>query len=52
MIINTNKRWAAIRKSTGKYVRSFKTRDAARSYKAANNYRYAILDQARGMIVR
>lgn len=50
--VNTSKRWAAVRKSTGTLVRAFNTREAARSYKASNNYRFRIFDTHNGVFVR
>lgn len=34
---STSRRWAAVRRSTGRVVRSFASREAARSFKRNNN---------------
>ena len=47
----SNKRWSVIRKSTGKLLRSFDTRSAARSYKQANR-NTGIFDNVRLTAVR
>lgn len=51
MTINP-KRWATVRKSTGKLVRMFDSREAAREHKRLNDYRLRILDTATGTYVR
>lgn len=51
-MITTSKRWSVIRKSTGKLVRSFASREAAREYKRGSNGNFMLYDNVNGVAVR
>lgn len=46
------KRWSVIRATSGKLVRSFASREAAREYKRYTNGNFKLFDNVNGMIVR
>jgi hypothetical protein len=49
---NTNKRWSVFRRSTGRVVRSFDSREAARIYKRDNAGKLGLFDNERNVVVR
>lgn len=47
-----NKRWAVMRKATGKVVRSFVSREAARGFKRVASGNVVIYDTVNSKVVR
>lgn len=50
--INTTKRWAVLRKASGKLVKAFNSREDARDYKRYTNGNFMLFDTANGLVVR
>lgn len=50
--MNTTKRWVAVRKTTGKVIRSFTTRESARAFKRNTRGNIGLFDAVRQVNIR